>query len=73
MFKSCGLKRSALSEVLACLVSATLFDERKRGDVGIYFYLSSIPTIYKQKYYTLHSNFDGALPTIILNLLAKVE
>ena len=35
MFKSCGLKRSALSEVFTSLVTVTLEEERKRGDVEI--------------------------------------
>ena len=40
MFKPCGLKPPALSEVFSSLVSAALETERERGDVGIYFYLS---------------------------------
>ena len=37
MFKSCGLKPSALSEVLSSLVPVTLEVEQKRGDVRICF------------------------------------
>ena len=37
MFKSFGLKLSALSEVFSSLVSATLEAERKRDDVEITF------------------------------------
>ena len=37
MFKSCGLKRSALSEVSYELSAVTLEEERKRGDVEISF------------------------------------
>ena len=33
MFKSCGLKPSALSEVFSSLVPVTFEAERKRGDV----------------------------------------
>ena len=36
MFKSYGLKLSALSEVFSSLVSAMRFVERERGDVEIY-------------------------------------
>ena len=39
MFKSYGLKPSALSEVLSSLVPVTLEVERKRGDVGFIFSL----------------------------------
>ena len=35
MFKSCGLKASALSEVLHELSAVTLEAERKRGDVEV--------------------------------------
>ena len=37
MFKSCGLKPSALSEVSYELSAVTLEAERKRGDVEVYF------------------------------------
>ena len=35
MFKSCGLKLSALNEVFSSLAPVTFFTERKRDDVGI--------------------------------------
>ena len=38
MFKSCGLKPSALSEVFYELSAVTFEAERKRGDVEINFY-----------------------------------
>ena len=40
MFKSCGLKLSALDEVFSSLVSAMHFTERERGDVETYLHLS---------------------------------
>ena len=39
MFKSYGLKPSALSKILSSLVPVTLEVERKRGDVGFIFSL----------------------------------